>query len=136
VGYPEALRLVLLEELHRRFAEKFQTLVSDGRTKEKFDSLLRLMNLAGKEAGTYAMIRRHIEFQKWRFAQAPALGKAGTLSLSCPLRQIFVPLDCGTLKWGEIRLASRAGAPQKSTVVRLTKTSAAAHLCWRRCSDF
>jgi uncharacterized protein YjbI with pentapeptide repeats len=110
-GYPEDLRRLLLEGVHSRLAEKFRILISDGRTKEKFDPLFRRLNLGGKEVATYSMIRRHMEYQQWRFTRAPALGKAGALSLNCPLEQIFVPLDCGALKWGEIRSASRPRTP-------------------------
>jgi hypothetical protein len=111
-GYPEDVGRALLEGVHVRFAEKFRATISDGRVKEKFDPLSRLMELGGREVATYAFLRRHLDYQLWRFTEAPTLGKGGALSLSTPLAQIFTPLDCGVLHWGEIRRASHAGSPQ------------------------
>jgi hypothetical protein len=103
---------MLLEGVHIRFAEKFRTTISDGRLKEKFDPLFRLMELGGREVATYAFLRRHLDYQLWRFNSAPALGKGGAMSLNTPLAEIFIPLDCGVLHWGEIRRASHPGSPQ------------------------
>ena len=111
-GYPENVGRALLEGVHVRFAEKFRATISDGRVKEKFDPLLRLMELGGREVATYAFLRRHLDYQLWRFAGAPALGKGGALSLHMPLARIFTPLDCGVLQWGEIRRASYVGSQQ------------------------
>jgi uncharacterized protein YjbI with pentapeptide repeats len=111
-GYPEYFRRALLEGIHVRFAEKFRATISDGRVKEKFDPLFRLMQLDGRQVTTYAVLRRHLDYQLWRFTRAPALGKGGGLSLRTPLAAILTPLDCGTLHWGEIRRASQSGSSQ------------------------
>jgi hypothetical protein len=111
-GYPEDVGRALLEGAHVRFAEKFRATISDGRVKEKFDPLFRLMEIGGREVATYAFLRRHLDYQLWLFTRAPALGKSGALSLRTPLAQIFTPLDCGVLHWGKIRRASHAGSPQ------------------------
>jgi hypothetical protein len=102
-GFPEDLQLLLLEGIHKRLAEKFRAIISDARVKEKFDPLFRLMAIGGKEFATHEAIRRHIEYQLWRFTKAPALGTEGAMSVQCPLSEIFVPLDCGVLRWGDIR---------------------------------
>ena len=83
-----------------RFAEEFRATISDGKVKEKFDPLFRLMELSGPEVGTYSFLRRHLDYQLWQFTEAPALGEGGALSLRMPLAQIFTPLDCGVLRWG------------------------------------
>jgi hypothetical protein len=105
-GYPEEVVRAPLEGIHVRFAETFAATISDGRVKEKFDPLFRLLELHGLESPTYAFLRRHLDYQLWRFTKAPALGKGGALTLQTPLAQTFTPLDCGVLRWGEIR-ASR-----------------------------
>jgi hypothetical protein len=111
-GYPEEVGRALLEGVHVRFVEKFRATISDGRVKEKFDPLFRLMELGGREVATYAFLRRHLDYQLWRFTRASALGKGGAMDLRTPLAEIFTPLDCGVLQWGEIRRASHAGSPQ------------------------
>jgi hypothetical protein len=111
-GYPEDLQRRLIEGVHVRLVERFRAVISDGKVKEKFDPLFRLMELGGKEVSTYATIRRHIDYQLWRFRKAPALGKDGTLSVRCPLQDIFEPLDCGVLTWGAIRLEEGSGSPR------------------------
>ena len=75
-GYPENVGRALLEGVHVRFAEKFRATISDGRVKEKFDPLLRLMELGGREVATYAFLRRHLDYQLWRFAGHPRSAKA------------------------------------------------------------
>lgn len=102
-GYPKDLQRLLLEGVHKRLAEKFRVIISDARVKEKFDPLFRLMAIGGKEFATHAAILRHIEYQLWRFSKAPVLGSEGAMSVQCPLSDIFVPLDCGALRWGDIR---------------------------------
>jgi uncharacterized protein YjbI with pentapeptide repeats len=111
-GYPEEVGRALLEGVHVRFVEQFRTAISDGKVKEKFDPLFRLMELGGREVATYAFLRRHLKYQLWRFTRAPALGKGGVLGMRTPLAQFFTPLDCGVLNWGEIRRANRAGLPE------------------------
>lgn len=111
-GYPEEVGRALLEGVHVRFVEKFRATISDGRVKEKFDPLFRLIELGGREVATYAFLRRHLDYQLWRFTRAPALGKSGALSLRTPLARIFTPLDCGVLHWGEIRRETHAGSSQ------------------------
>jgi uncharacterized protein YjbI with pentapeptide repeats len=106
-GYPEEIVLALLQGVHERFAETFKKTISDGRVRDKFDPLFRLLELHGREVPTYAFLRRHLDYQLWRFTKAPALGKGGALTLNAPLSQIFTPLDCGVLRWGEIRRESR-----------------------------
>jgi uncharacterized protein YjbI with pentapeptide repeats len=111
-GYPEDVERALLEGVHVRFAEKFRATISDGRVKEKFEPLFLLMEVGGREVTTYSFLQRHLDYQLWRFTNAPALGKSGALTLHTPLAEIFTPLDCGFLRWGQIRRASHAGAPQ------------------------
>jgi uncharacterized protein YjbI with pentapeptide repeats len=104
-GYPEEVILALLERVHERFAETFGATISDGRVKEKFDPLFRLLELQGRQSPTYAFLRRHLHYQIWRFTKTPALGGGGELAIQTPLANIFAPLDCGFLKWGDIREA-------------------------------
>lgn len=54
-------------------------------------------------------LRRHLDYQLWRFTRAPALGQDGALALRAPPAEIFIPLDCGVLRWKEIRRASHMG---------------------------
>jgi hypothetical protein len=112
-GYPEDIERVLLESVHTRFVEKFRLTIADGRLKEKFDPVFRLMELSGSEVSTYAFLRRHLEYQLWRFNGAPALGKGGALSIKSALSTIFTPLDCGLLTWGEILRGNKAASPQE-----------------------
>jgi hypothetical protein len=101
-GYPDELQRMLIVRAHRRFAERFRLILTDGSLKEKFDPLFRKASMEGKESSTQAAILRHIEYQLWLFEAAPALGKEGAMSVQAPLSRIFEPLDCGILKWGEI----------------------------------
>jgi len=92
VGWPEDLRLLLLEGVHARFRPAFRAVISDGRRKEKFDPLFRFMEIDGREASSFAAIARHIAYQLWRFNQAPIpiLGQQPSLSLRCSLRDIYI----------------------------------------------
>jgi uncharacterized protein YjbI with pentapeptide repeats len=114
-GYPEEAVRALLEGVHVRFVERFRATVSDGRVREKFDPLYRLLELGGREVATYAFLHHHLDYQLWRFTRAPVLGKGGAFSLRTPLAKFFTPLDCGVLQWGEIRRASRTASPQART---------------------
>ncbi|MBV8751689.1 MAG: hypothetical protein JO328_02400 [Hyphomicrobiales bacterium] len=109
-GYPDEVVRALQGGVHVRFADRFRATISDGRVREKFEPLFQLMELGGKEVATYAFLRRHLDYQLWRFTKAPALGKSGTLTVRIPLERVFTPLDCGVLKWGEIRRESHTGS--------------------------
>jgi hypothetical protein len=75
-GWPDNLRRKLLEGLHARFAPAFRMIISDGRTKDKFDSLFRFMNIGPVDTNSFTAIERHINYQIWRFNEAPVLGRA------------------------------------------------------------
>lgn len=105
LGFPKELQRRLIEGIHLRFAGQFRALISDGRVKDKFDPLFRMLQLGGKEMSTYAVLQRHIDYQLWRFQNAPVLGSVGSSSIRGTLGQVFEPLDCGALEWGEIRTA-------------------------------
>jgi hypothetical protein len=100
-GYSEALRRDLVQRVHRRLVDQMRAIISDGRVKEKFDPLVRFMSMDSRTYSTHDAIDRHIRYQLWRFNHAPALGREGTMSVVCPLREIFVPLDCGVMTWGK-----------------------------------
>jgi hypothetical protein len=111
IGYSEDVQLMLIEGVHRRFVNKFQLIISDGRTKEKFEPLFRLITIEGRDVATFSAIERHMEYQLWRFHKAPVLGKGGPLSLQCGLKDIYVPLDAGVLRWEQIRTPPNPGVP-------------------------
>ena len=121
-GYPEDLQRHLIEGVHVQFAETFRAIISDGKVKEKFDPLFRLMEISGNEVATYSIIRRHIDYQIWRFTKAPALGNEGDLSVRCSLQTIFEPLDCGVLTWGAIRHAQSSGSSAAQRVNPFSKS--------------
>jgi hypothetical protein len=84
----------------------FRAIISDGKTKEKFDPLFRYMNIGLEEASSFSAIERHINYQIWRFNEAPVLGSRTTSPeikvVQCALKDIYVPLDCGILRWDAI----------------------------------
>jgi len=103
LGYPPEVRRLLLEGIHARLTQKFQAIITNGKVKDKFDPLFRLLLIENNDANAFAVVERHMEYQLWRFSKAPVLGKGGPLSLQCTLKDIYVPLDCGILSWEEIR---------------------------------
>lgn len=115
LGFPENLQRRLIEGVHLRFPDQFRALISDGKVKDKFDPLFRLLELGGKEISTYAVLQRHIDYQLWRFKASPVLGSVGSSSMRGLLGQVFEPLDCGSLHWGEIRAS---GAKSKAALRR------------------
>jgi hypothetical protein len=66
------------------------------------------MDISQDETNNFSAVERHIEYQLWRFNKAPVLGNRGERSegelkgIQCSLKDIYVPLDCGLLEWGEI----------------------------------
>lgn len=105
-GWPANMRRLLVEKVHIRFSTTFRAIISDGRTKDKFDPLFRFMNVEASYSSTFEAIAAHIEYQLWRFNEAPVLGARNSTTelkmIQCPLKDIYVPLDCGALRWGEI----------------------------------
>ena len=111
-GWPTPLRLKLLEGVHLRFVPAFRAIISDGKTKDKFDPLFRYMNIGLDEASSFSAIERHINYQIWRFNEAPVLGARSTSPeikvVQCTLKDIYVPLDCGILRWDAIGKMQKA----------------------------
>ncbi|WP_346296876.1 pentapeptide repeat-containing protein [Rhodopseudomonas sp. P1] len=105
-GWPANMRRLLVEKVHTRFSTTFRAIISDGRTKDKFDPLFRFMNVEASYSSTFEAIAAHIEYQLWRFNEAPVLGARNSTTelkmIQCPLKDIYVPLDCGALRWGDI----------------------------------
>jgi hypothetical protein len=102
-GYPEALRRLLLEGVHRRFASTFAIIIAEGKQSGKFDPLFRLLSLDPRLPAAFAAVQRHIDYQLWRLSEATALGTAGPMSVRLPLGKLYVPLDCGVLSWKDAR---------------------------------
>jgi len=123
VGWPEDLRRRLAEGVHARFRPTFRKIITDGRTREKFDPLFKYMEIGAREEASFAAIERHIEYQLWCFNQAPALGnprdveRGERMTLGCPLKDIYLRPDCGTLSWGEIdamKTSARKHGPRRT----------------------
>jgi hypothetical protein len=122
-GWPEDLRLRLIEGVHARFSPAFRKIISDGRTREKFDPLFKYLDINAAEEARFAAVERHIAYQLWCFNEAPALGKphdvqrGEPMTLACPLLDIYIPPDCGTLDWAEIeamRASARKQGPRRT----------------------
>jgi hypothetical protein len=123
-GWPDSLQRRLREGVHARFRSTFRQIISDGQTKEKFDPLFRFMQSDRGNSAGFPAIQRHIEYQLWSFNEATVLGRsridvqvnqtsAQLMRLPFSLREIYVPLDCGTLKWAEIcRMDSGSSTPR------------------------
>jgi hypothetical protein len=124
-GWSQSLQRRLLEGVHTRFRSSFRKIISDGRTKEKFDPLFRFMDLDNREAVSFSAIERHIEYQTWRFSKAPVLGQSRVdkgsghdpvqpMRLPFSLEDIYVPIDCGALQWADITLMDRENSTSTS----------------------
>jgi hypothetical protein len=107
-GWPQDLRIRLIEGVHRRFTPTFRKIIADGRTREKFDPLFKYLEIDATEESRFSAIERHVAYQLWCFNEAPALGKpqdvqrGEPMALACSLQNIYLPPDCGVLNWTEI----------------------------------
>jgi hypothetical protein len=98
VGYKEQRHRELQNEVHQRFVMNLKTLMSHGKTRQRFAPLAQRMTLGSEEYAATEALVQHAETQRWTFEEKPVFGKE-----PFSLAQVYVDIDCGVLRWGEIR---------------------------------
>lgn len=104
VGYTKSQIDSVTEIVQENFRHSLTTLLSDGKTKEKFEPFTEYLELGGAdEKRARKMLAQHANYQRWLFEQAPVLRVS-----PFALKHVYIETDCGQLKWQEINELQRA----------------------------
>jgi hypothetical protein len=104
IGYTDTQRREFLAEVHKRFVVNLKSLMSHGKTRERFAPLTERMALGTGEAAAYEALREHAEYQRWLFEEKPVFGTE-----PFALADVYVDTECGQLSWREIRDGGQRG---------------------------
>ncbi|MBI4902530.1 MAG: hypothetical protein HY820_02770 [Acidobacteria bacterium] len=106
-GYtPEQVNRIV-DGVHTRMEQELDSLISHGKTKEKFDGLHRWLSLNQEGRVSRAALRRHAEFTSWQFTQAPVLQRE-----PYALQHVCLAAECSKLTHKELTTPPREARPQ------------------------
>lgn len=106
IGYTEPERRKLRGELHVRFVSHLKTILSHGETREQFTPFRELIEMqGGKEALAYGALLQHADYQRRQYEELPVLDIE-----PFALQHVYIPTECGVLKWKEIDESRAQGA--------------------------
>ena len=91
-------------KVHERYVQQLRDLLSNGKTKDKFDPLLRWLSLDSESRAAHAALRRHAEYQTWLFEEARVLNRE-----SYALDRIYVATDCSKLTREQLSTRAKPG---------------------------
>src|ERR1035441_3524024 len=94
-GYTKEQVNRVVRQVHAAFSEELAILLSHGDTKEKFDPLLRWLNVKEGWASERAALRRHAEYLDWLFQKSPVFQHE-----PFALAHIYVEPECSKLTRG------------------------------------
>lgn len=97
LSFDEAETNRLIGEIHLRFPSNVITLLSHGKTRDRFAPFRELIQLDAGPSHAKSALCQHAEYQRWLYEESPALGGE-----SFALAHIYVDTECGKLTWGEI----------------------------------
>jgi hypothetical protein len=88
----------IVRQIHDSLPSQLSTLISHGKSKEKFDPLFRWLELPPDGRLSRAALRRHAEYVSWVFTNAPVLQCE-----AYALAHICIEAECSKLTHGELR---------------------------------
>ena len=72
-GYSPDQVVGVIRQIHTSIQDQFTSLLSHGKTKDKFEPLTRWLSLPSDQRLSRAALRRHAEYTSWLFRKAPVL---------------------------------------------------------------
>jgi len=96
----------IIGAIHEELPDELTVLLSNTKSKEKFEPLFRWLDLPSDGRVSTAALRRHSEYVSWVFSDAPVLQCE-----AYALADICLDADCGRLTFAQLRKV-RPGNPQ------------------------
>jgi hypothetical protein len=93
--------------IHEEMPSELNVLITDGKTKEKFDPLFRWLQLPAEGRLSRAALRRHADYVSWVFNQAPVF--------QCEpyaLAHVCIEAECSRLTYGALHSGGKPGQPR------------------------
>ena len=91
-GYTRPQIEQIVRIIHDRFSDELREVITQGESRDKFAVLLTWLGTDSKEAAARAALRRHVQYSKWLFEEAPVLDHE-----PYALKDIYVDTGCGVL---------------------------------------
>jgi hypothetical protein len=88
----------IIAEIHQLLPGELETLITNGKTKEKFDPLHRWLSLSSDGRLSAAALRRHADYVSWLFNRAPVM-QTEPYALS----DVYLPAECSKLTHGVLK---------------------------------
>jgi len=108
VGYSPTQIQKIITLIHDRFPDELTSLISNGKSKDKFDPLWRWLQLDPEGRAARAALRRHSEYLKWLFLEAPVLEHE-----PYALTHIYIDTGCGLLTRSQLDEKGADGKPKR-----------------------
>jgi hypothetical protein len=95
-----------IRQIHASVQNQFATLLSHGKTKDKFEPLTRWLSLPSDQRLFRAALRRHAEYTSWLFRKAPVLQRE-----PYALQDVCIEAECSKLTHVQLRDSTK-GKPR------------------------
>jgi hypothetical protein len=99
---------LLLVEVQTRFVPNLKNVLA---TTDRFKNFRERMELGTAETRAQHSLQLHAAYQVWQFEDRPVFGNE-----QFTLSEIYVNIECGALRWGDVRNSSlrNAGSPREN----------------------
>lgn len=98
LGYNTGEIRKLTNEVNKRFQTNLKTILSHGKTRDKFEPFSEFLRFDNQEAIAYAALDEHAQYQRWLFEERRVFDRE-----PFALSHVYIDTECGKLAWGEIR---------------------------------
>jgi hypothetical protein len=91
-----------IREIHATIQDQFASLLSHGKTKDKFEPLTRWLSLPSDQRLFRAALRRHAEYTSWLFRKAPVLQRE-----PYALGDVCIEAECSKLTHAQLKAETK-----------------------------
>jgi hypothetical protein len=104
---------LLIGTIHSRFREELRLLMNSGENSEKYAPLRNWLGTDAKEALIREALRRHVQYVRWLFEEAPLLEEE-----PYALKHIYMDTGCGLLTRSQLQEKDESGRPKRDPFKR------------------
>ena len=112
-GYQDRQIERLVGAIHHEFREELRLLISDGENSEKYAPPRNWLGTDSKEALMRESLRRHMQYTRWLFEEAPLLDEE-----PYALKHIYIDTGCGVLTRKQLQEKDKDGRPMRDPFKR------------------
>ncbi len=94
----------IIQDIHEELPRELNALITNGKSKEKFDTLFRWLQLPAEGRTARAALRRHADYVSWVFNEAPVFQCE-----AYALADVCIEAECSRLTYGDLRAEDKQG---------------------------